>query len=119
MSIVNPGQPRGVRQHEARLSAEYGYDPRIPGPDCAVRYVRTIWGKYRTHLELIVAGELQGFAIRQELDVDLPGTKRRVHAADKGQHPPVGRKRRRGNRIGEIREPHPLGMPRVTGSLPP
>jgi hypothetical protein len=85
LASLNPGQRRGVRQQQMRVAAQDAHFPGIPRSGKAVDDARVIRREGRRYLHLPVMCELHGFAIGQQLHVDLAGPHERTGAADEGK----------------------------------
>ena len=85
LAFLNPGQRRGVRQQQMRVAAQDAYFPGIPRSDKAVDDARVIRSEGRRYLHLPVMRELHGFAIGQQLHVDLAGPHEGTGTADEGK----------------------------------
>src|SRR4029077_16146335 len=102
MVSVNPSQPGGVGQKQPRLSSQHRYYEGVPGH--AVGDGGAVGSEARAHLDLVVMGELDGLAVRQEADIDLPRGGKGLWPADESQHAPVRREGRRADGVREIGE---------------
>ena len=93
---VDPGQALGIAQHDSRFASQHWHDPGVPetGHRC-IRDARAVRRKLRTHLFHAVVCQLDGFAVGQKLDINLALSIESVGAANKRQHSPVRRDRRR------------------------
>ena len=109
--IVEPDKAGSIWKKRLRSAAEYRHLPRVPfepGHDGSVDNSRAIRRKNGLFLLVRVARELDRFAFRQGLDVDLrrltSGCGPEKSTPDERDHATIRRHRRVNHRIVEIRQ---------------
>src|SRR5438477_7417141 len=109
--IIEPDKAGSIWKKRLRSAAEYRHLPRVPfepGHERGVDNPRAVRRKYWLFLLVRVARELDRFAARQGLDVDLrrltSGCGPEKSTPDERDHTTIRRKRRVNHRIVEIRQ---------------